>query len=430
MASAPPMKPPPKFLSPAELLEKKVKEAEEELGEPKRKTSPEELGEGEWFYSASQIDTFRDCRRKWAINYIFGYPKKRNKYAAAGDRIHGKLEDYLAFGRIGDHEMDDDVKIILPGLKHLPRPGTAHVEQHFDIMLPGLGAITGFIDFEHLGDDGIPVVGDHKTTSNFKWAMDEQELKQNVQSVIYAVRTMEKYGVDRTRNRWIYYLRNPKKPRAKPVEATMELADVAKHWESVLGSVKEMKALHDAEPQDVKDVPFDSTACDKYGGCPFKGTICKLSPADSLRSFIVNQSMKDRMKAAKAKKEAAAQPAEEPAEEAAPAPVNPPAQAATGKANPLQRLKKKKGAGAAKTATPAEAPAPEEQPPPPPPVQVASAEVTEFTVAKGMTTDLGDFESAKVYVSITARGNEAGIEVINEKVSNILVGAIAEFHED
>jgi hypothetical protein len=299
--------------------------------------------------SASQVETFEDCARKWFLRSVAGVDAPSNKSAAWGNRIHAKLEAYLRTGQIGDYRQDDDVKIMLPGIKHLPPPGKAETELYFEIEVEGIGTFRGYIDVAYIDDDGVPVTTDHKTTSNLKWALSAEGLKTNIQSVIYAVYQLERHQVDMVRHRWVYYQRTPKRPRARKVEAKMHLADVAKQWEHVLESARKMKALRDSGAE-VADVPYDARTCDKYGGCPYKGTACQLEPMDRLRSFAVHQSMKERMAAAKAAKEATPAPAPAPA----PA-VNPPESA-----NPLAALKAR--------AAPAPAPAP--QPPPAPAPQV------------------------------------------------------------
>jgi hypothetical protein len=340
------------------------------------------LPPGEYSYSASQVSTFRDCKRKWAFGYIDRIKAPANKYAAAGDRIHAKIEEYLLTGKVGDHLLDDDMKIILPGVKYLPRPGTARVEQGFVLLLPGLGRIVGYIDAEFVEDDGIPTNIDHKTTSDLRWAMKPEQLLEDPQSVIYAVHTLEKHNVDQVRNRWVYYQRNAKRPAAKKVEVIMELAHVANQWQGVLATLEEMKRLHDSG-QKAKSIEYNAAACDKYGGCPYI-EICGLSSVERMRSFVMNVSMKERVKAATAAPPPAAPPgnplarlqaaAVTPTTPAPVAQVVPTAPPAAAGGNPLARLKAQMPAAAAPV-PPAAAATPQPTPPPAAPVAIAPGQV-------------------------------------------------------
>lgn len=309
---------------------------------------------GGYYYSASQVSTFRDCKRKWAFDKIDKAPRKPNKYAEAGTRIHDKLEHYLEDGVVPDHEKDTDALIMMPGIKYLPDPGVARVEQRFELKLGALGAMVGYIDFEYVGKDGVPVNGDHKTTGDLRYALkgDKEEkralargiaipdgelLRKDTQSVVYAVHTLEKYQTDKVRNQWVYYKRDPKRPGSKLSEAEMHLADVAKLWDDVLVDVKEMKRLRDSGVK-AAEVEFNAGACDRYGGCPYRNGPCQLKPQERLRSFVMNQTMKERIKARKngqAQVKAVAAPEPAPVEAEAPA-VNPPESAA-----PLAALKAK-----------------------------------------------------------------------------------------
>lgn len=289
------------------------------------------LPEGEYYYSASQVETFRDCRRKWFFKSVAKLPVKKNKYAEAGDIVHEMAEDYLSKGIVPDindkrpagetgFTYGELAKVFVAGVRHLPRPGTARVEQKFELYVPGLGIVIGFIDFEYTDDNGKPRNGDHKTTSNLAYAKTEEDLQTDPQSVIYAVHTMEKHNVDEMVNVWVYYHRaKAKKPKTKKVEAIMRLSEVDKQWQTVLTDLHEMKRLRDTGAK-AEDVEYNVRACDMYGGCPFR-TQCGLTPADRMKGLMKMVNLKDKMKAQMEKKAEAAPAA--PAAAPAPAGGNP-----------------------------------------------------------------------------------------------------------
>lgn len=339
-----------------------------------------------YHYSASQIATFRDCRRKWAFKTIDKIDGAPNAYAELGTLIHHYLEQYLQDGSLpGGQEVlltvekrgkgipytgDDILAIMLPGLKHLPKPGIAIPEEGFEIDLGELGTLVGYIDAQFV-DCGVPVTVDHKTTSGLQWALTGEELREDPQGVIYSVYAMEKSGLDTVKCRWIYYLTDPKKARSKKTEVEIRLTDLAKSWQNIIVDVQEMKRLRDSGVK-AAGVPYDARACDKYGGCPYR-TICGLTPMDRMRSLNAMLSLKERMKARQTstptttETPAPTQAATLPATIATPAPtvtnaINPPEGMSA-----LARLKAKQQA-----ATPA-APTPAVQVEPAPAAPVAQA---------------------------------------------------------
>lgn len=269
-------------------------------------------------YSASQINNFRDCPRKWVLDSIEKVPRKKNEQAEIGTAVHTILEDYLGGGKPIDTETWYG-KIIAPGIKHLPPPKSGKAETKFSMELPGLGDLIGYIDYQH-EEEGVPINIDHKTTGDFKWALDEESLKEDTQSVIYAVYRLEATGADEVINRWIYYRRHKSRFGSKKVEAVMRLSEVDKQWQGVLASIKEMKAIRDSGVKSA-DAPYTAEACGKYGGCPYKGIACKLSAVERLRSYTVGLSIKEKLAARRANK------AEAKTEDAGAA-INPPAKAA------------------------------------------------------------------------------------------------------
>lgn len=272
-----------------------------------------------YHYSASQISTFRDCKRKWFFGTCMKMRGPKNPYAELGTFIHSRLEEYLQTGKMPKgkeiaititkkggqqiaYTFDDIAAIMLPGIKHLPAPGVAETELKFEMDLGELGTIIGFIDYTH-DQEKPPVVGDHKTTSALKWALTKEELAEDVQATIYGVYACERYDVDEITARWGYF--QTKKPRAKKVEAELGLTDLAKNWQSILTDIREMKAIRDSGCT-FKEVDYDATVCEKYGGCPFIST-CGLTPAERMRSFTKMLSLRERME--QRKKEADKTPA-------------------------------------------------------------------------------------------------------------------------
>lgn len=254
-------------------------------------------------FSATQIANFRDCPRKWYLKSIKKVEGPQNAYAALGSFIHEVLEKYLSTGELPrgrekvfeipgkkEYSGDNIIDIILPVIPYLPKPGVASVEEEISMNLGDLGTMRGFIDAQYIDIDNVPVVHDHKTTSDVKWALTTEGLAQDVQAVIYSVYAIEKLQVDRVRCRWGYIQTN--KPKVKIISYDFLLTDLDKLWHNVILDCTEMKRLAGVS---IEQVPYEAGSCEKYGGCPYRGDACKLTVAERLKGIRTMISLKERM---------------------------------------------------------------------------------------------------------------------------------------
>ena len=275
--------------------------------------------------SASQIDTFRDCQRKWGWDKLEGIPRKPNAQAEAGTKVHEVLEAYLETGKLS---LDDDYgKIAQAGLKFLPDPGIdkKHIEEWFEFEVEGI-LYRGKIDLHMPPEDNQSYVLDHKTTSDFKWVKPAEVLGEDVQQVLYGFVSMAMEGTDKAVMRWVYYRRTPKKPKSMKVELVIGREETEERFGRVVHAralqMRDIARDYHAEKLRVKDLPPNAQVCSKYGGCDFVKN-CGLTAREMARSIYMQasmaQKMKDKMKnkgAAEAPpEEADATPAETPAAE-------------------------------------------------------------------------------------------------------------------
>jgi hypothetical protein len=196
-----------------------------------------------------QLKKAKDCIRQWYINKILKIKEKQSKYKALGKYTHAVLEEYLKTGRTphgsrialtikNETWTDDDIMaIILPGIKHLPTPGTVETERYFELDLGELGTLVGYIDFY----SPYELVGDHKTTSNLKWAHTHETLAGDDQCVIYAVRALHDSEGETVVCRWVYY--QTKKPRSRKVEILFHADDLQAPWANILERIRYLKQL-------------------------------------------------------------------------------------------------------------------------------------------------------------------------------------------
>jgi len=275
--------------------------------------------------SATQIDTFCDCQRKWAWNKIEGLKPPSAMSAQLGSDVHNRLENFLLKGVL---DTTDRVgKIAEAGITHLPQPGTCNVEKNF-VIESEIARYRGKMD-AHWVKGAVSHVLDHKTTSDFKWMKTPDVLVDDVQANVYATAAMILDGTNTVDQTWVYYLTS-NKPRSKVVRLRVRRDDAEPRFEKIEGIVREMRDIV-TQGKRALDLPPSPQTCMKYGGCAFVSN-CKLTTKELTRSLYMQMSLAEKLKA-KLNGQAAATAAEQPTE-AAPAAASKPARTSAPKINP------------------------------------------------------------------------------------------------
>lgn len=252
------------------------------------------------------------CPRRWAWNKIAGIPRPQHPSAALGEEVHGYEERYLEHGELPD-ESTRAGAIAAPGIDYLPTPGgDLSIEHSFKFEEGGVNW-TGRKDLEYR-DSGIYVVHDHKTTSDFKWAKTEDDLRTDPQAIIYAREAFRRLPDEKVRLDWLY-LRTTGKPTAKRVSLIVLREENASAMAELVPVGQEMIA-HRAAESDPLSLPYNDKACFAYRQRCHYADRCNLSSTSSFASYM--SSAKDRMglaqRLAKAQKSVVqeAPPPEEP----------------------------------------------------------------------------------------------------------------------
>jgi hypothetical protein len=269
------------------------------------------------YFSASQIEHFALCARKWAWRYLDGISLPPNPYAAFGLDGHGQIEKYLVKGVPFDLTTDPG-EAAMAGLHFLPRPGTANMVVEGQFTLDAWGhKFLGYKDIQinrRIGDDVlpdrapivesnlvdplhgkiIPLVIDHKFTGSFKWKKTAEILRNDPQAVLYAAHAMVETGAPACDLRWIYY------KRVRPWKA--EPVDLRVYRENLEAPLTQIRALADEmaryKKQGVRalDLAPNPGACGAFGGCPYAPN-CGLSPRDRMIGIMSDQSLEARKSA-------------------------------------------------------------------------------------------------------------------------------------
>lgn len=252
-----------------------------------------------WRFSATQFDTFLDCPRKWAWKYIAGKRTPPNKSAALGSLVHKLLENYLRTGETlplssVDPKTREAAEIAAAGIHHLPAPKTPGMVVEggdtddeakgfqFEIA-PGV-IVRGAKDIRFA--NGPVEVWDHKTTVDFKWAKTAEQLRKNVQAVLYAYEEMEVRAADHVDLNWVYY-RTRDGRASKKVHLRMVKEQVLPPIRA-LGVVGRLLLLSLKEQRDPLSFPAETTHCGAYGGCPYKADCSGHFTSEELRRGMMS----------------------------------------------------------------------------------------------------------------------------------------------
>jgi RecB family exonuclease len=264
--------------------------------------------------SASQLSRFSECRRAWWFQYIMGLPTKQKPSAALGEAVHTVLERYLDDGVLPDTSTQAG-RIAAPGLQYLPKPGTVFTEVSMSgkgrgnasidedsVPVPGgmprlivAGMpVNGFIDVLDLSGDR-PVVLDHKTTSDLKWAKTENDLREDPQMILYGSYALDVFStmglqVETVETGHIVYLTKGA-PAARKTTVTLTRAHLASERKKLASTVEEMKTT--AQARTPASVEGEASVCDKYGGCDFRdkcGALGMFANATAFTSMFKAQS--------------------------------------------------------------------------------------------------------------------------------------------
>lgn len=233
--------------------------------------------------SPSQVETWRDCQRKWVYSRV--RPRKFNAAAAFGERGHTVAEDWLRDGKPPDANTPEG-RCILTGIALLPppRPATPDlmIEHRVVADLGGLGIGWDMrLDFVHSYVPGVSVTyGDHKTTGDIAENAKTPEVLTTIdpQGIAYGHWAAETFDVPVAHGHWNYYQRDGKVP-ARAVTFTAERAHLAQRFREM--HEREVLPMVRARALPPEALPRTLSACTKYGGCDYQAEcLADVSPLE------------------------------------------------------------------------------------------------------------------------------------------------------
>lgn len=283
-------------------------------------------------FSATRIDTWMNCNRKAAWEYICGYKSPQEAGQARGDQVHKYLE-WLKRNEGALPDRTDEIGAIaaeaLPYVEHLSLATGAIIEGEFTFD-GDRHRWTGRGDIKQPGRE----VWDYKTSSDpTRWAKTPEDLLLDAQAMLYAEREFRLFPnlewLDMT---WLY-LASRKPYRAKPVPFTVPRHHAAACFRALESYADEMQAAAYAAPADIvarhkyvlEVIQPNYGYCNAYRKpCPHTAR-CNLPLFQEHPTETKSMNLLDRLKAMDALNGGAANAAPEPAP--APAAAAPPATA-------------------------------------------------------------------------------------------------------
>jgi hypothetical protein len=221
--------------------------------------------------SASQLQMFTACKRKWYYRYVEKIKEPYKPWLKAGLDFHQCIEN--CFKKLAGEEVeveyfDNDIKEMVKvawekGIIY--SPDTHVVEKKIDIDINEGAEMIGFIDLLDVSNSKII---DHKTFKRPQDCLTEDDLKNNLQLMIYAYWYLLK--LDNKKGVWLRHNQiNKIDPESsKYTEVWVSRETVEDYWaENVVPVVEEILDLQGAEKE-----KFTCTIarCGDYGGCSYQ----------------------------------------------------------------------------------------------------------------------------------------------------------------
>ena len=244
--------------------------------------------------SASSIQLFQRCNRRWYYTYLLGIRGKTTDAMTRGSKVHEQLEKYLKDGTKPNENTTAGL-IASKGLDLIPKPDKKNkVELSLaEFPVPNLPIpFKGFIDYLVTdAEDGIIEIGDHKTTSGWKWAKNEEELATNTQLIIYARHVLEHHpNATEVKLTHVYYLTRPPHG-SKKVTALVSRQHVMDEFDKILVTVREMVAAAqetlDHTERNNKDCFAYGKRCSQYDECWHTITHTELLPMSNKQEDVL-----------------------------------------------------------------------------------------------------------------------------------------------
>lgn len=248
------------------------------------------------YINNSEIETFKECRRKWYLGYFLRYDRAEEEYTgplAIGNATHAILEAYYRGTtvpnwreRMRDPKEIELVEIMIEGyhewLEETGADAGLKIEAVEEQLAVPLGVIrgrevslTGRLDLRFTTPDGRLYLVDHKTSASFNRTIGD--LRMNTQLLRYAIMIHKVYGIHISGAIYNILRKVKRTAKAKPpfyLRETVHFSDTQfdNEWKHTQGLVEEImraeERLNAGEDSHIVCPPsFDYQRCSWK--CPF-----------------------------------------------------------------------------------------------------------------------------------------------------------------
>jgi len=234
--------------------------------------------------SPSQLRKWQSCPRSWGIEKLCGVRSPPTQSLMVGTKVHEHLENFITSHTlpptgqlIHDPEHRKEPKdpgalarLALPILRELP--SNTQVEEDCRFEADGI-AWFGRVDLQYKTSHGVPVVWDHKTSSDpRKWGLTNRTLPYDVQALVYAKwKFTQDPSLQELILKWMYIptSESAKSQGASVVSSKITRKELDARWKDVHKDAKDLwEAIQTT--QDVQQLLANPEACSQWGGCPHR----------------------------------------------------------------------------------------------------------------------------------------------------------------
>lgn len=237
--------------------------------------------------SVSQYKTYTDCPRKWYIEKVVGIRSPGTQATKFGSEFHEFLENYVGTAPRMDlvlvpKNMERFMDASPEFFDWLARLENPKVEEEINYILPvSKVPFIGFVDLQ----SSPQRVEDYKTVGDWKWALDKDGLREDIQMNMYA------HLLGEDKKILTHYQFNKKTYRMKIIEVPY----TPRRGKEVHDLIDEaaIKMKEDALIEDVEDTIKNTNSCGNYGGCPFRDFCTKKCNIEELKVKVEGGGKKD-----------------------------------------------------------------------------------------------------------------------------------------
>jgi RecB family exonuclease len=271
--------------------------------------------------SASQIENYRKCPRSWYFKSIVRVPETQRGSQALGTAFHLIMEKVPAgFSwpvrsdtNATSEEWDIACAMAKEALLLLPQDPKQLIKRECGITLDTYEngpQLIGYIDLAIPDGVGWPaflitqdekIIGDYKTTSDFRYMKTPEELADNVQMMIYAKwaldhlssKSQDILGLVPLEPKNVRLVHMYAKTRGKisrnsirDSNAIVTPDQINAYWDKTLDTIREMEQVSTCGSfEDVEAKGALNGHCEAYGGCSFRDK-CGLNKESGIKGLF------------------------------------------------------------------------------------------------------------------------------------------------